>query len=85
MKPVNEYCCWWLVFYDKIVVAPKGVFGQSREKIQIGVRGRNDTKLWSMFELVSQFQFEQPPPTMPKWFRPLWENPQCTTLPDCPC
>ncbi|MCY4463139.1 MAG: hypothetical protein OXC26_22480 [Albidovulum sp.] len=82
---INKYCRWWLAFDDEIVIAPPGMLGRSRQKIESDVRGRIDTELWSKVVLVSRFQLEQPPPKKPKWFWPLWENPQCAALPDSPC
>ena len=76
---------WWLIFDDEIVVAPVGLLGDSREKIEHGVRDSIDSELWSKVVLVSRFQLERPPPKRPKWFWPLWENPQCAELPDSPC
>ena len=84
MRPSNENRLWWLVFDDDIVVAPAGILGTNREKMKGVVRDHIDTELWSKVVLVSRFQMERPPPTRPKWFWPLWENPQCVALPDSP-
>ena len=84
-KPIKGDCLWWLVFDDEIVMAPTGILGGSREKIENGVRDKIDTRLWSKVVLVSRFQSERPPPVRPKWFWPLWENPQFAALPDSPC
>ena len=83
-KPIDGNRIWWLVFDDEIVVAPAKFLMESREQIENIVRNKIDTKLWSKVVLVSRFQLDRPPPIRPKWFWPLWENPQCTALPDSP-
>ncbi|MCY3672431.1 MAG: hypothetical protein F4Y03_13835 [Alphaproteobacteria bacterium] len=85
MQPNREGRDWWLVFDDEIVAAPVGVLVESRERIELSVRDNVDSELWSKVVLVSRFQFERPPPKRPKWFWPLWEDPQCAALPDSPC
>ena len=84
-KSVTECCRWWLVFDDEILVAPAGFLGISRQKIENDVRDRTNTELWSKIILVSRFQIEKPPPTQPKWFWSLWENPRHPALPESPC
>lgn len=83
-KPIDGNRIWWLVFDDEIVVTPADVLRESREKIENRVRNQIDTELWDKIVLVSRFQFERPPPKQPKWFWPLWENPQNAALPDSP-
>ena len=85
VKPIDEDRHWWLVFDDEIVMAPAGILGKSREKIENDVRDNIDMELWNKVVLVSRFQLERPPPKRPKWFWPLWENRQCALLPNSPC
>ena len=84
-KPDSDDRHWWLVFDDEIVMAPVGILGENRERIELGVRDNANMGLWSKVVLVSRFQLEGAPPEWPKWFWPLWENPRCAALPDSPC
>ena len=79
-----QYDQLWLILDDDVLVAPSGILGEDRSRIQERIRERMNTGLWSKVVMVSRFQMEQPRPMMPKWFWALWENPGHPALPRSP-
>ena len=71
----KNYCQWWLVFDDEILIAPIGVLMASEQSsIATAVQNSIDRNLWSKIVLVSRFQAAPDSQGHPKCFWAPWED-----------
>ena len=78
----KNYCQWWLVFDDEILIAPIGVLMASEESsIATAVQNSIDRNLWSKIVLVSRFQAAPHSQGHPKRFWAPWEDDRHPPLP----